>query len=284
MRTGTTLSVVALLLLAAGCSDPDVVAKVGRTKLRLSDLDSSRGGKGRAQEARAALDGLVTRALLAEGARKAGLDDDPSIRARLRAAERELLAQAYLEKAVAKATDEGTLRQRYVAEKEKLARRAIHVQALIFRVKDGSADAVARAQGEAARAYARLAGGVPFEAIAKEVSEDPVSAARGGDLGVLLEGQVGADFFAAAAALKRGETSRPFKSGFGVHVVRALADPELAVPPFEEVQGTLAAEARLEAQKALLERLRQETSVKVFYDRAERSSGQAAEAKDGGAR
>lgn len=249
-------------VLALACTGRDVVAKVGGTKVRQADVAVYRGARG--QDPRATLDAIVDRTLLAEGAKKSGVADDATVQARVRAAEREILAQAYVEHEVGASTGEDRLRKRYADEKEKLSRREIHVAHLAVQLAARDPAARAVAQSRVSRAYARIAGGEPFEKVAAEVSDDPVSKARGGDLGPIREGQVDARFFEASVALKRGEVSKPFESSFGFHLVKALEAPRTVVPPFQEVRGVLAAEARTDAEASLLKSLHEGTSVKLY--------------------
>jgi parvulin-like peptidyl-prolyl isomerase len=137
----------------------------------------------------------------------------------------------------------------------------------------------AAAQSKASRIYARIAGGEPFEKVARQLSDDPATAQRGGDLGPIREGQVDAKFFEAAAALKRGEVSKPFESSFGFHVVKALEDAKTVVPPFEEVRGLLAAEARGAAESSLLASLRAKASVKLYPEHLAKQSKGGAEVR-----
>jgi parvulin-like peptidyl-prolyl isomerase len=262
------LRLLALALALAACGGRDVVAVVGGAKLRQADLAAYRGARGRPPQE--ALDALIDRTLLAEAGRKAGLEKDPVLRARIRSAEREILAQAYAEKQLAAATEEQALRKRYADEKEKLAHREIHVAQIAVMHDPQDAKGRAAAEAKVSRAAARLAGGEPFEKVAQELSDDRVSAARGGDLGAVREGQVDRAFFEAAVALKRGEVSKPFQSPFGWHLVKALEDPRTAAPPFEEVRGVLAAQARTEGERALLDGLKESTKVKIYPKALER--------------
>ena len=266
---------LALALLA--CSGKDVVAKVDGTKLRQADVAAYRGA--RAKDPKETLDALVDRTLLAQAGRKAGLTDDPALKARIHAAEREILAQAYVESQIASATGEDQLRKRYAAEKEKLARREIHVAHIAVHAAGRDTAAQGAAQSKASRIYARIAGGESFEKVARELSDDPATAQRGGDLGIIREGQVDAKFFEAAAALKRGEVSKPFESSFGFHVVKALEDAKTVVPPFEEVRGLLAAEARGAAESSLLALLRAKASVKLYPEHLAKPSKGGAEVR-----
>lgn len=67
--------------------------------------------------------------------------------------------------------------------------------------------------------YARLEKKEDFSLLAKEYSEDPGSALQGGDLGWSSPNRYVPAFIAALKALKPGETSKPFKSAFGWHII-----------------------------------------------------------------
>lgn len=268
---GRMLMLLALVLTA--CEDERVVARVGGTTLTRGDVALYRATRG--GEPEAALDALVDRTLLAEGAERAGLLEDPVVAARVAEARREVLANAYLDKVAGESGSEEALRKRYEETKDSLARRQVHVAHLMVRLPP-EADARARTEARARinALYARVVGGEDFAAVAREASEDPVTGARGGDLGPVREGQVDPRFFGAVAELKQGEVSKPFETAFGLHVARALEAPGVVVPTFQEVRGQLAAQARLEAAQALEEQLRAGIKVKRHPERLREQAGQ----------
>ena len=65
--------------------------------------------------------------------------------------------------------------------------------------------------------------GEDFAGLAKTTSEDPGSAADGGDLGWTNPGTFVPEFEDVLAKLKDGEMSQPFRSQFGWHIVQVLA-------------------------------------------------------------
>ncbi|HEX6927650.1 MAG TPA: peptidylprolyl isomerase [Gammaproteobacteria bacterium] len=69
---------------------------------------------------------------------------------------------------------------------------------------------------------ARLDAGEDFAALAKEYSEDPVSAAQGGDLGYQPPGTMVAAFEEAISRLEPNEISEPFQTRFGIHIAQVL--------------------------------------------------------------
>jgi parvulin-like peptidyl-prolyl isomerase len=258
---------VAAAFLAA-CGDRDVVVQAGRTKVTLEEYQAfaARLGGALAANRDGALQAIGERALLAEAARKEDLDDDPAVRARLAASRREILAAAYLDRSLEVAVREDVLKKRYDAERSKLSKRRVHVAHVVARIAGGAGDRAA-AHALIGRAYARVSRGEPFEQVARDLSQDPGTASRGGDLGPLLEGQVDAAFFEAVAALRVGELSKPFESPYGVHLVKALEDVRVVTPAFEEVRSRLAAEARAEGETALLAKLRADVGLTVHAER-----------------
>lgn len=263
LRPLSLCAVLAALALSS-CSDKSVVARAGKYELRVADLSAP--GTRRADSPKRRAELLLQRAVLAEGARRAGLADDPAVRARVRASEREILAAAFLEKELANSTDEAALRRRYEEKKDSLRRRVIHVRQIVIR-RPETPDADREALSRATEVYARLVGGADFAQLAREVSQDSVSAPKGGDVGPLYEGQVDSVFFSTAAVLSKGQYSKPFGTQSGYHLVQAIEDPQLVLPPFEELRGQLAAVARTDAEAALLARLRSEIPTEIFEDR-----------------
>ena len=261
--------IVVALLGLTGCDDSRTVAKVGRTAVAVEDVRQVHAARSPTVRGtpEQTLDGVVDRALLAEEARRQKLHAQPTVKAQLAAAERELLAQAVIEQAVAESVTQEALRVRYEASRTRLERREVHVAQIFARMPEGANETVRRqAQARINQAYARLAGGEPFEAVARELSEDEVSAPKGGDLGV-VSGDVDQTFFSQAVGLSAGTWSKPFTTPFGWHVVKAIKAPRTVVPTFEEARGMLEAEARQEAQMKLLERLRQEIPVRRYPER-----------------
>lgn len=89
---------------------------------------------------------------------------------------------------------------------------------------------------------ARLDAGADFAELARQASDDPGSARRGGALGTFERGRMLAPVDRAVFAMRPGETSEPVASSIGYHVLRLDA---LEAPDLPEV----AAELRLRIQR-----------------------------------
>ena len=68
----------------------------------------------------------------------------------------------------------------------------------------------------------RALGGEDFAALAQELSEDPGSAERGGDLGYFVQGRMVKEFDSTAFATAPGQTVGPVLTRFGVHIIKVV--------------------------------------------------------------
>ncbi|MGX2041406.1 SurA N-terminal domain-containing protein [Methylocaldum sp. MU1018] len=85
----------------------------------------------------------------------------------------------------------------------------------------------------------RLAKGEDFAKVAKETSDDLVSAQNGGDLGFITKGAMEQNFADAAFALQQGELSKPVKTSFGYHLIKVTELSAAKTKSFDEVKDEL---------------------------------------------
>jgi peptidyl-prolyl cis-trans isomerase D len=104
-----------------------------------------------------------------------------------------------------------------------------------------------RAQSEAAEIRRRIAGGEDFAVVAREVSEDPESAARGGDLGYFGRGRMTPEFEQAAFAASPGELVGPVSTPFGVHLLEVTDRRAGGLQPLDQARPRI--QARLLAER-----------------------------------
>jgi peptidyl-prolyl cis-trans isomerase SurA len=96
----------------------------------------------------------------------------------------------------------------------------LHVRHILLRPNEILDEAAVQQKARGIRA--QIMGGDDFGTIAKSVSEDPGSAADGGDLGWLSPGETVPEFEQAVAELPLNELSEPIKSRMGWHLVEVL--------------------------------------------------------------
>jgi peptidyl-prolyl cis-trans isomerase SurA len=95
-----------------------------------------------------------------------------------------------------------------------------HARHILIRVDELQSAAVVRNRLEQLRR--RIEGGDDFDTLARAHSQDAVSAARGGDLGWSNPGDLVPEFEEEMRRLGPGDTSPPFESRFGWHIVQVL--------------------------------------------------------------
>lgn len=151
-------------------------------------------------------------------------------------------------------------RARYTQPEE---RRARHI--LIAAGKDASADVRAKARAKAEELLKALqAKRSDFAAVAAKESQDPGSAAQGGDLDWFGRGAMTKPFEEAVFALKKGELSGVVTSDYGFHII------ELTDVRGGEVRGFDSVRAELEGEvKAQLARQRFAAEAEQFTDLVE---------------
>jgi len=125
------------------------------------------------------------------------------------------------------------------------ARQAAHILVAVDAGTSPEARQKARAKAEAIHREL-VKKPAAFAEIAKKQSNDPGSAAKGGDLGYIGRGSMKdiPQFEQALFQLKPGEISAPVETQHGFHIIRLLAVRESRVKAFEEVKGQIEAQMR----------------------------------------
>ncbi len=146
--------------------------------------------------------------------------------------------------------------------------RARHILVMINDKRD---DEQARQRIEEAKR--RLAGGADFAAVARELSEDPASKDKGGDLGWFGRNKMVKEFEAAAFGAQPGKLVGPVKSSFGYHLLEVTDKRPGGTRPFAEMKEQI--RIRLSYEKA---RKLAETRAKDLADRLAKDKPRSAEA------
>lgn len=113
-------------------------------------------------------------------------------------------------------------------------RRAAHI---LIEVNDKQTDAQAKAKLE--DVAQRLSKGEDFAALAKEFSQDPGSASKGGDLGFAGKGVYDPSFEEALYGLNKGQVSQPVHTEYGWHLIKLLDLQAPEVPSFASLKDKL---------------------------------------------
>lgn len=220
---------------------------------------------------------LMARRLLAQEARANGLAESPDMQALLKINDERVLSDArLLQIDAAGAPDDAALdayaRNKYQAEPKRFDVPAQTHARHILITGEGE-----ESKAQIEKLWAELKGGADFEVLAKEHSQDPGSAKRGGDLGFFAEGRMVPEFDAVLKDLQQpGEVSAPVKTQFGWHLIQFVERRPAGKRPYEEVREELRREARtrilsdkrVAKSSALLEGAEyKDDAIKAFTDK-----------------
>ena len=141
----------------------------------------------------------------------------------------------------------------------------VHVRHILLKTNALQDDATVRQRLEQIRQ--RILKGESFAVAAAAASQDPGSAADGGDLGWQSPDVYDPEFSAAIAKLKVGEVSEPFQSHFGWHIAQLLGrrdhDETQEVRRLNAMEAIRASKAD-EDTELWLQHLRDDAYVKVM--------------------
>ncbi|OFW01742.1 MAG: hypothetical protein A3I61_15245 [Acidobacteria bacterium RIFCSPLOWO2_02_FULL_68_18] len=145
----------------------------------------------------------------------------------------------------------------------------VHASHILIRVPEG-ADAAAKTQARerAAGVLEEVKAGKDFAALAKQHSQDPGSAAKGGDLGYFERGQMVGPFEEAAFSLPTGQTSELVETPFGFHILKVIDKQASRTLPLVEVRAQveqyLQGQTRERETRAFIDTLKATGKVEIL--------------------
>ncbi len=194
---------------------------------------------------------LVRREILAQEAKKKGLDKSPTVQGQVELAKQAVLINAFLSDYMrTHPISEAQLKAEYDAIKSKLGNTEYKARHILVEKED-----------DAKAIIAKLEKGEKFADLAKQ-SKDPGSKDKGGELGWSAANAYVKPFADALTQLKKGEyTKTPVKSDFGYHVIELDDSRPLNPPPYDQVKQQLQQRAGQQQVEALIKDLREKAKV-----------------------
>jgi peptidyl-prolyl cis-trans isomerase C len=195
---------------------------------------------------------LVNREVLAQAAKKRGVDRNPEVAAQMDLARQGIMIQAFFEDYVkANPVKDEDLKGQYEQFKAQMGDNEYKVRHILVEKED-----------DAVGVIASLKKGGDFAAIAKDKSKDPGSKDNGGDLDWSPAARYVKPFADSIKALQKGQTTdKPVQTQFGFHVIRLDDVRPTKVPAFDEVKGQFAQRAQQEQIAKLVQDLRSKAKI-----------------------
>jgi peptidyl-prolyl cis-trans isomerase C len=164
---------------------------------------------------------------------------------------------------------EEKIREMYDADPESFSNRAsVTASHILVAVdKDAEPDVKQQARQKAQQLRKELIAGKDFGELAKEHS-DCATASRGGDLGVVRQGYMPAEFDKAAFALERGGLSEVVQTKHGFHIIRVADKVSSKQVPYGKMRAFLEKylqkeESKVRLQAHILE-LRKKADIEIL--------------------
>jgi parvulin-like peptidyl-prolyl isomerase len=209
---------------------------------------------------------LIRLKLLEQEAHRLALDSNPTVAAQIAADRMNILAGAAAEKIVKNPTDEA-VRSFYAQNKDKFETISVshivvaYAGGLVKPRQGGTPLNEQQAVNKALTLYQQLKKGADFATLARQVSDDPASAEKGGQLGTYNHGALPKEIEARVFALKTGEISGPIPTRFGIHLFRLDAR---GTAPIEQVRNGISLHVRQQNMYDRVEVLRR--AAKIDFD------------------
>jgi peptidyl-prolyl cis-trans isomerase C len=253
-----------------------VVAKIGDRKITLADFKRVTGYfdaerqkmlETNPQLKETVLKQFVQSIVISDLAKQKGFDKDPALREQVQFFADNFLANEYIKREVAQkvTVSDDELKSYYDSHRDEFKTpEMIKARHILVKVDPAaSADDRQKAKEKAEMFLKKIKNGEDFAKLASEVSDDPGTKPKGGDLGFFPRGRMVKPFEDAAFSLKPGEVSPIVETQFGFHIIKVEDKKDAAVEPFDTVKELL-------RQKMVQDRSRQ--VITDFIDKAMQDS------------
>jgi foldase protein PrsA len=154
----------------------------------------------------------------------------------------DLAVQQNGEKAIREMVKLDLLRQKAAMEDIKVTEKELKEYYDNYKPKIRASHILVKDEKTAKEIKAKLDKGEDFAKLAKQYSQDPGSAANGGDLGWFGPGKMVKEFEDAAYKLKVGQVSDPVKTDYGYHIIKVTAKEKKK--PFNEMKDEIEFEVK----------------------------------------
>jgi len=203
------------------------------------------------EEYRIVLDQLIDQKLMAQEAARRQLDRDPSGQRRLEMARERILGNLLVESLVAQQVTEEAIDRMYG---EQVRLQQANDQVSVAHILTGT-------KNEAEALFLRIKQGETFESLVFNNSKDTRTRMENGDLGYVKPNDLADPFPVVIANTPEGETSPPFQTAQGWHILK-VKDRRTEPPKTrEEMRPEIATFLTLNEVSRILRRLRTEAQI-----------------------
>lgn len=259
MNVKLTASILFFALAIAGCSETEDKSNLVKDSKFEAYLKFKRIPLTDEKRVASALVVYNEREAISEVIEKSDLLDQSSIDVEVSEFKKQMLISRYFEAYIKQNVTPEAIKNYYNNNQDQYQNSKIHVAHILFRTNGRMSDEEKNARLlKAKEAHARLQQNEKFEDLAKEYSDDKLSAQKGGDLGWLDEGSIDPVFSRTVFAMDAGAVSEPFVTSYGYHIVKVIEAAKVTTKPFDAVKGDIAYKLKEQAKQAEMNRLKEQ--------------------------
>lgn len=252
------LAIIGILAINPAFAEDKSAAMVNGISIPQSRIDlrvkaaAAQGQPDTPELRKAVREDMINLEVVAQEAKKNGLDKNPEVIEQMELAKESVLVGAYVQDyAKSHPISEDQLKQEYDKLKTTLGSKEYSVSHILVDTED-----------EAKAIIAQLGKKGKFDKIAKAKSKDAGSAEKGGSLGWAVPSNFVPPFANALLTLKKGTyTKEPVKTQFGWHVIKLDDERSLKVPSFEELKPQIQQRLQQQTIQDLITELRSKAKI-----------------------
>lgn len=252
------LAIIGILAINPAFAEDKSAAMVNGISIPQSRIDlrvkaaAAQGQPDTPELRKAVREDMINLEVVAQEAKKTGLDKNPEVIEQIELAKESVLVGAYVQDyAKSHPISEDQLKQEYDKLKTTLGSKEYSVSHILVDTED-----------EAKAIIAQLGKKGKFDKIAKAKSKDAGSAEKGGSLGWAVPSNFVPPFANALLTLKKGTyTKEPVKTQFGWHVIKLDDERSLKVPSFEELKPQIEQRLQQKTIQDLITELRSKAKI-----------------------
>jgi peptidyl-prolyl cis-trans isomerase C len=261
-------SLLLMLLFVPGASfsqEDALVAKIGEKNITLSDFnkiltfydpEKLKMIENNMQVKEQLLQQMVQALVIAQTAKQSGFDAKPDIKEHLELLKNSFIANEYLKREIIQkvTVSDNEVKTYYDTNKDEFKTpEMVRARHILFLVEASATPEEKKKVNEKAEAtLKKIKAGENFDKLASELSEDPGSKPKGGDIGLVARGKTVKPFEDALFSLKPGEISGVIETKFGYHIIKAEERKDASIEPFDAVKEKIRQKISQERVKAAL--------------------------------
>ena len=260
----TFISILTILTpISLQAQGQEVLAKIGNQKITSADLNRIIGFydpeqrkviESNPQLKETILWQIVQSTVISKIAKEKGFDKRPDVKGQQDMLINNYLATQYLQKVI---IDKVTLSEAkalsYYKEHSESFKtpETIRARHILIKIDPSASDEEKKKiKAKAEEILEKLKKGEDFAKLASEVSEDPGTKAKGGDLDFFPKGTMIPAFEEAAFSLKPGEMSGLVETEYGYHIIKLEEKKDAVLEPYEKIKDKVKDQALQEMRKA----------------------------------